>query len=420
MKRFSLTSITILLLVTVLAPAGALAKGDYDNSGFIYGEVVTESGKEYKGFLRWDDEEACWDDLFHSSKEDLPYLDEIDELDRDRDRDRGSRDKKLRIFNWSINIDSHEWQGSDSRIFVTRFGDIERIKVTGGDDARVYMKCGEHFDVSGYANDVGGSIYVDDETLGEIKLRWNRIGEIRFMPAPRKADAGATRLYGKLSTRRGDFAGWIQWDKEECLSSDELDGESEDGDVAIPMGRIKSIERYGSRGCEVQLFDGRDFRLRGTNDVNSDNRGIMIEDERFGRVTVMWDEFERLDFEKRDGSGRGYADFKGGHELKGVVTDTSGDEHRGKIVYDLDEAWSWEMLNGSVRDIEFDIPFELIKRIEPRGFDDCKIELVSGEKLRLEDSQDVSENNDGLLVFAGKGKPDYIPWSEIESIVFDN
>ncbi|MCP4546460.1 MAG: hypothetical protein GY835_08360 [bacterium] len=425
MKKINATTIAVALLIMALLPLcpySAQARDDVDNGGFIYGVVTTESGKEYKGFLRWDDEEAFWDDLFHSSKEDLPYLDEYEDFydDDDNDRDRRDRrDRKVKIFNWSINIDSHEWKGSDSRIFITRFGDIEKIQVTGSDDARIYMKSGAHFDVSGYANDVGGVIYVNDEDLGEINLHWNRIDEIRFMPAPDDADPNAFRLYGKVATRRGEFEGWIQWDKEECLSTDKLDGESEDGDIAIPMGRIESIERYGSRGCEVILGDGRTFRLRGTNDVNSDNRGIMVEDPRYGRVTIFWDEFERVDFEKRDNSGRSYRDFKGGDKLEGIVTDTDGRDYEGRIVFDLDEAWTWEILNGSLRDIEFDTPFMLVKSIEPRGFDDCKVELKSGETLRLEDSQDVSENNDGVLIFTDRnGDPEYVSWNDIEKITF--
>ena len=62
--------------------AGAQAADNTD--GFIYGTVTTRSGNTYTGPMRWGDEEAFWDDLFHSSKESLPY----DDYRRDRDRAR--------------------------------------------------------------------------------------------------------------------------------------------------------------------------------------------------------------------------------------------------------------------------------------------------------------------------------------------
>ena len=90
-----------------------------------------------------------------------------------------------------------------------------------------------------------------------------------------------------VETEIGDFEGYVMWDKEECLSTDLLDGESEDGDLSIEMGRIASIEPRGRSSSIVILDDGRKLRLRGSNDVDDDNRGIMIEDERYGKITVV-------------------------------------------------------------------------------------------------------------------------------------
>ena len=78
--------ILTLLAVLLAVPAARSMQSDgaQSNSAFLYGEIATRSGNEYKGFLRWGTEEAFWDDLFHSGKEDLPFL-----KDRDRDRKRG-------------------------------------------------------------------------------------------------------------------------------------------------------------------------------------------------------------------------------------------------------------------------------------------------------------------------------------------
>ena len=413
MRKTLSTALLVLGLVVIATGAQAARQ---DNDGFLYGTVVTDSGKEYTGFLRWNaDEEAFWDDLFHSAKTKLPYIDEVDRADRRRDR---KKHTNIKIFGFRVNVESDDWAGDDSRVFIARFGDIERITVKGDDAARLDMKGGESLDVEGYANDVGATILVKDAGLGEIELHWDNIDTIRFAAAPRGADPGEQRLYGKLETRIGSFEGFIQWDKEECLASDRLDGETEDGELSIPMGSIARIERHGSQGCEVTLKDGRDYRLRGSNDVNDDNRGIMVEDKRYGRVVIYWDEFDRLDFEDRKDSGRGYGDYEGQKPLSGTVVGKDGEKHRGRIVFDLDESENWEMLNGNWRDAEYNIPFSLVARIEP-GRDESRVLLRGGEELWLEDSQDVTENNDGLLIFdQGDADPLYLRWQQIESIEF--
>jgi hypothetical protein len=168
----------------------------------------------------------------------------------------------------------------------------------------------------------------------------------------------------------------------------------------------------------VTLKDGRSYRLRGTNDVNDENRGIMVEDPRFGRVVVSWREFDRLDFSESASSGRAYADYKPGKPLAGTVVTKDGETHSGRLVFDLDEAASWEILNGDWSDLEYNIPFQFVKRIEP-GRDETRVVLRGGEDLRLEESQDVTANNDGLLVFdRGTADPLFLPWRNLESIEF--
>ena len=422
MKRIAILTTLAVVACGAIPCGGAEAQTGNDNQGFIYGRVQTESGTEYTGFLRWGKEEAFWDDLFHSLKTDLPYRDEVDPDDvYDRKARRGGR---IRIFGKMIAWESgRDDDGDANRIFISRFGDIARIEVTGSEEADIHMKNGSVFAVRGYANDVSGTILVHDQTLGEIDLRWNRIEEIEFMPAPRGADPGVTRLHGILETDAGDFEGFIQWDKEECLSTDLLDGEAEDGDVSIAMGRIRSIERRGRNSAIVELRDGRTLRLRGTNDVNGDNRGIMVEDSRYGRLTVPWSEFNKLTLSDPGSSGRGYDDFKkeDSGRLMGTVIDDRGKEYRGAIILDLDESEGWEMLNGFYREIKVDIPLMNVVSMKPQGYDRCIVELRSGETLRLEDATDVSEDNDGILVFTdGDRDPAYLHWKDVAEIRLDH
>lgn len=413
MLHRTLRTAWVLALLLSLPITVRTAEAQQDNQAFIYGHVVTTSGSEYEGFLRWGSQEAFWDDLFNSVKEDLPFYDYLEEAEYDRLRGRGSR---FSIFDWEVSI---EGDFPAARQFITRFGDIASIQPHRRGWIDVVMKSGTTMEVRGGSDDVSDNIHVSDASLGEIDLRWDRIDRIEFMAAPRGADPGVTRLYGTVETREGDFTGFIQWDKDECLSTDLLDGDTEDGDVSIRMGTIRSIERLSRRSSLVILNDGREFRLDGSNDVDESNRGIMVEDQRFGRVTVDWGSFDQVTFSDPPNSGRAFADYAPLGELNGTVIDVDGERYTGRLVFDLDESEGWEMLNGSLDQITFDIPFARVISIEPmrRGF--SRIVLDSGETLTLEESHDVGEDNSGMLVFDGRN-PTYIAWRDVERIEFNH
>jgi hypothetical protein len=168
------------------------------------------------------------------------------------------------------------------------------------------------------------------------------------------------------------------------------------------------------------MQDGRTLVLSGTNDVNDENRGIMIEDVRYGRVTIPWSEFDSLTFKDVRTSGRTYSSYKKSGPLHGTVQSRDGASHAGRIVLDMDEESTWEILNGSVRDIAFDIPMSLVKRIEVVRRDEALITFVGGETITLEEGQDVTERNAGVLIFASDvdDKPVYLEWDEVRSIDF--
>ena len=403
-------ALSILALAACLLPAIALAAGGTDTQGFIYGKVTMRSDTVYEGVLRWNgDEEAFWGDLFNGSKEERPYLDEIPDRARRRDRRDGIRVLGIRIGSYA----------SSGRSFVARFGDIAKIETDRG-DAILTMKDGEEIEIDGSGtNDIGSRIDVWDNEVGQVKLDWDRIDVIEFMPTPAGIKVPGTRLHGKVETEEGVFEGFIQWDKEECLSIDELDGDSRDGGMSIEMGKIKSIERRSSRSSDVTLWNGRTFELRGSNDVNSENRGIYVEDPRYGRVLVEWDAFESVHFSEAGPSGPAYEDFQPGWPLRGTVTESGGKTHSGRIVYDIDEEYSWEMLNGDQRDLEFNIPFALVKSIKPRGSDSSRVTLKGDVEVVLDDVADVSDSNAGLLVIDADGDSEYIAWDDIERIDFD-
>ncbi len=380
--------------------------------GYIYGTVETRDGKTHTGVLRWDDEEAFWDDLFHSAKEELPYEKYAEEPDADEDATWWER--MATTISGDLNL--HHV----SRSVAVRFGDLEQIRVTGGNDAVLTLRGGTEIEVSGYANDVGATVVVFDAKPGRIEVPWKKIDTITFSATPPDAEPGSFRLRGTVSTTEGEFVGFIQWDNEESLSTDRLDGDTEDDDVSIAMGEIRSIERRDRRSSRVVLKDGTEMVLSGTNDVNDDIRGIHVEDARFGRVEVGWDEFERVVFDDPGTSGASYGDYSVPTHLAGTVTLKSGDWRTGKLVFDLDEEWSWEMLDGSSKEIDYTVPFSMVASIEPSGGSGSVVRLRNGIELELEDSHDVDRDNSGVVVIPnGSGEPGHVPWREIAQIKFD-
>jgi len=65
-------------------------------------------------------------------------------------------------------------------------------------------------------------------------------------------------LYGTVDFYGGELTGVIQWDHDERLSTDVLDGDTRDGDVSIEFGNLASIERDGS-GSNVVTKSGREM-----------------------------------------------------------------------------------------------------------------------------------------------------------------
>lgn len=405
-----LTAIAALAVFALSIPVALEAA--HPNQGFIYGTVTTRTGTDYTGVLRWNTEEAFWDDLFHSSKEDLPYYEEYEDEVREYDDD----ERWWHVFGRKIGINI---DAGNSRVLAVRFGDIEEIRTLGRSGARLTLKNGSEIEVRGYSNDVGATVKVIDPTLGDVEVRWKKIKTIRFSSTPEDVDPGSFRLAGTVSTDAGDLKGYIQWDEQECLSTDRLDGETEDGDVAIEMGRIARIERRNRRSSIVTLRDGRELIMDGTNDVDDDNRGIFVEDPRYGRVAVFWDEFIAVDFDEPGASGRSYDDFTPQGELTGTVIERDGTRHTGKIIFDLDESEGWEMLDGTGQDLDYSIPFALVKALEPVGSHGSSVELRTGETVELEEGQDVSRDNDGIVVISDSRKESYIPYSDVQRIEFD-
>lgn len=399
------------ILILLFASSTTLAQND---EGFIYGKITTVDDNEYQGEIRWDDEETFWFDMFNSTKPENEYLIYLSDRELDDLQDRNSS----WFENWDfleINISKEDF----SHVFACQFGDIKKLKITGSNSVLLYFKNGDKIELKGGSNDMGASVLVLDESLGELELDWDRIDEVVFMPTPSKLESKlGDALFGTVTTERNEkFTGYIQWDHDERISTQELDGEIRDGDISVAFGKIKSIEKYSS-GSLVTLNSGKEYYMKGTNDVNSGNRGIIVNIPGMGRVDIDWDEFEKVEFQQdHKRSGPAFDDFVVA-PLKGSVLLENEQKVSGKIVFDLDEALDCEVLQGEYNDIEYLIPFRNIKKIQVKNYKYSKITLRNGEELLLGEAHDVSYDNYGVIVFPSEDEFGYIPYHEVEEIVF--
>ncbi len=362
----------------------------------IWGQVETAAGRMYEGFIRWDRNEGSWVDLLNGSKETPRENQEIWKELADAEHER--RDRTIEFLGISISWDDRDFPGTaESGI---RFGHIERLIVLDDDAVELELKSGERVEFEGGSTDLGREIrelIIDDPREGQIELEWRDLDQIRFRPAPASGRPEGIRLYGTVEDRwGGQHTGYISWDLDEIFTSDILDGEEEGRDREIPFSRIAGIERDLGRS-RVIFKDGEEMVLSGSNDVDDGNRGVQISDPELGMVEVEWDEFESVRFFE-PGREVGYEAFDGGHRLSGTVLTRDGEEFTGWIKWDADEEYSWEMLDGEDRDIVYDVEFGKIATIERESSRSARVTLVDGRVLELEGSNDVNEENKGILI----------------------
>jgi hypothetical protein len=75
----------------------------YAQSGRICGVIHTREGETFEGPIRWDKNEACWDDLINATKE-REYA----------SRSEGRRERHIDIFGLHISWDENNWESRSS------------------------------------------------------------------------------------------------------------------------------------------------------------------------------------------------------------------------------------------------------------------------------------------------------------------
>lgn len=398
------------------APAASATAATEVQAGFLYGRVTAVDGTTYEGRLRWGgDQEAFWNDSFNGTRDDNPWSAHAP-LTR-RPGDRGP----IEIFGFEVS-------GGDrpinlERPFMARFGDIARIEAHVA-DVQITLKSGTTFALDRFAaGDIDDGVRVWDDRRGIVDLDARRIATIEFLPTGRPI-AAASRLHGTVRTQQGDFTGFILWNRDDGVGTDELTGRTADGQISLRYDAIRSITRQSRDSALVTLREGGERLLAESRDVGGDSRGTYVDDPRYGWVRIPWNAFDRVDFSPA-GSGPAYSDFAPGRRLAGTVTTRDGRRLSGRLVYDFDESETTETLDAALQGINYTIPFGLVAAIVPRGRDGtapgrATVSLLDGEELQLERTGDLADGTAGMLIFVdGRQQPEYVTWAEVERVDFD-
>jgi hypothetical protein len=345
----------------------------------LYGTVTTQYGKQFTGFIRWDRNEGSTVDL----------------LDAVKSRRKGG-----------------------STISGIRFGHVDRIEVLDRNSARFSLKSGDRVDLDSNASDLGTGLraLLVDEGDGHVaEFQWRDLEAVEFFD-PGSAEPSENRMYGTLTTRTGmQFTGYVTWDVDEIYSTDILDGELDGRDMKIAFGDIATIERHSSWGARVTLRNGESMILEDSNDVDSSIRNISVSDPTLGQVLLRWDEFDMVEFHGLEGDEPGVL-FDGGTRLYGTVETEDGASYTGELVWDNDEEFTWEMLNGDIDDVEFSVEFGNIQSIE-KTRSGARVTLYDGRVFDLSEGNDVDSGNRGIQIRTD-GRDYEVEWRDFSTVTF--
>ena len=225
----------------------------------LYGTLVTRRGDEHTGFVCWDIDEVLTSDIL----------------------DGNDKKRKRKI----------------------KFGTIESIERYSSNGAVVKLKSGDEV-LLRESNDVDDSnrgIIISDPELGQVTVSWDEFDKLVFKEAKNVARYddfdGGKPLEGTVYTEDDEqFKGTIRWDNDEEYTWEMLNGDYHDVEYEIEFSKIKEIAKKSYRSSNVTLRDGRTFRLRGSNDVDEDNKGIFITLSDGEEIEVEWDEFSKVIF----------------------------------------------------------------------------------------------------------------------------
>lgn len=240
-----------------LSQGSAVLKSEFGER--LYGTMTTRHGDEYTGWVSWDA-----DELFTTDILDGEYKDHTRKI---------------------------------------AFGKIASIERRNSNGATLTLANGDKI-VLRETNDVDDSnrgVAVYDPAIGQITADWDEFEKLEFKSPPASIAYdrfdGGKRLEGTVYADDGQkYSGAIRWDDDEEFTWEILDGEYRELTFDIEIGNIKEIKPVGFHAAAVTLWDGRSFKLRGSNDVDDDNNGIYVKASGGKEIEIEWGELDRVEF----------------------------------------------------------------------------------------------------------------------------
>lgn len=435
-RRFSFLLVRFAVALAAWLPAAAqepkgsaapLPAHELDQ-GRIWGRVHTADGKQHEGFVVWHGRDgpdgAGWTDFLEGDRIVAP------EFYQAWLAATGGAPpvRAIEVKGHRVSWDEEDPEFPLASRAGVRFGRLAEIEALGDGHAALKLRRaddGLEGPVVRILRPAGtrGALTVFDRRAGERDVDWADLRRVEFFSPPVGAAARARRLHGTVDDRFGrSFTGYVAWDSDEVLGSDVLDGTDEGRtDREIPFDGIRRIERRGDE-ARVELALGDALALSGSNDVDRRNRGVRIFDSALGMVEVEWEQFDALRLEP-PARPAAYADFASAWPLAGTVATQDGDTLSGRLRWDAEHEWSWELLHGESRGVKFSIEFDQVARIE-RAVAGAVVTLADGRAFELEGSGDVDWDSRGVFVLPDgepAGDPGawrYLGWDELREARF--
>ena len=365
----------------------------------IYGEVTTVMNRKIRGYITWG-KNLYWTDIFSAGKIGNPYM------------------RYRNIMGDNVRFSDGRRDTPPNHEFSCRFGNIRSIRVIGDKRIELGVKGGNVIEIErGRSLAIGSWIAVEPRNGKTENVVWEHICEIVFSATPDTINEPKDRpIVGIVETPYGMYKGLVQWDLDENSQESLLDGRTETTWVSVAFKNIESIKSLGNSSL-VTLHSGRELCMWGENDVNATNRGIAINMPSIGQVIVGWHDFKSFRTIPLDQLNLPvYDDFGAPERLFGRVETRDGRSLEGILVYDLDEAMDFELLDGQNGNISYRIPFKYVREIEPKNYKYTWVKLSGGTELVLGGMYDVMATNDGILIFRTGGEVVYVRWRDVKRV----
>jgi hypothetical protein len=387
------------LAAVVLLPTFPVALA----GGEIYGTIQTTDGEKLRGPIRWDRNEVFWDDLLNATRREPIKKEE------------GKREFNMSLFGLRLGGASE----FTHHLMAIPFGHLRALEPISGREARLFLKNGEDLVVHSRSTDIGAGmreLVIEDEEKGAVNVRWESLQRVEFSQG---AGPGrdAERLYGKVVTGDGTVEGFIVFDLNSTLAGDTLKASTDDGERELRLGDLSRVEPTGDDAARVTL--GAEQPPIQMHDLNRGRgyRRLYVSPVGVGTVEIDWDDVERIDFAKPKASPR-YDAFDGGRRLSGTLHGRDGKTWQGEIVWDRDESYTYDVLDGEIGDLEYEVPFANIRTIKRKSSLSSEIILRGGLSLELSGTNDVNDDNRGIIVLLADGTRKELDWEDLDRVDF--